>query len=88
MTRRISQFVIASAFAAAVTVMGGALLSPAQAAPIYPTDLSQRLQAAAELTSFWGRAYPHGYAYRGDRCIRYTKVRTSHGWRTKRVRVC
>ncbi len=87
MTRRISQFVIASAFAAAVTVTGGMTL-PAQAAPIYPTDLSQRLQSAAELTSFWGRAYPHGYAYRGHRCIRYTKVRTSHGWRTKRVWVC
>lgn len=86
MTRRASQFVIASAFAAAVT--GGMLSSPAQAAPVYPTDLSQRLQSAAELASFWGRAYPHGYAYRGHRCIRYTKVRTSHGWRTKRVRVC
>lgn len=67
---------------------------PATAAPIYPAELGKGLDSLTEKASFWGWPYPYGYTYgswgaqypRG--CVKYVRVQTRHGWRSKRIWVC
>ena len=65
------------------------LATPSVAAPVSPVDIAQGLQADVAPASFWGRAYPYGYAWRpGHPCLRSVRVHTHHGRRWRRSWVC
>jgi len=73
-------------FAIAAVVSGGAMLtaSPSFAVPAQPIDLARALPAEVEHVSFWGMAYPYGYAYRAGHCVHHVR----HHGRWRRIWVC
>ena len=63
-------------------------LGAVYAAPIAPTAMTALSSPAVKLVSFWGRAYPWGYAYYPGQCYTYVPVETPTGQIWRRVWIC
>jgi hypothetical protein len=68
----------------------GAALAAIVATPSFaaPGAALPAMSSAVEQVSFWAEPFPYGYRYRSSSCVRYVKVATSRGMRTRRIWVC
>ena len=62
--------------------------STVAAAPIAPAAMTALSSPAVKLASFWGRAFPWGYAYYPGQCYTYVPVETPTGQVWRRVWIC
>jgi hypothetical protein len=63
-------------------------LGAAYAAPIAPAAMTELSNPPVKLVSFWGRAFPWGYAYYPGQCYTYIPVDTPTGQVWRRVWIC
>jgi hypothetical protein len=80
------RYALRSVIAVALITIG--CLAAAGAAPIAPTVMTALAGPPAKFVSFWGRAFPSGYAYFPGQCYMYVPVDTPNGPVWRRIWIC